>query len=137
MFGDDIESAVLFSVNCSGSESELSECEVSESGVCPEHSAAVICQGLRKWLFYVIQHLLIIHRLCDIMKSLLADAQSDNCSHGDVWIASRIDDTTTLSSEGRLEVCVNGVWGTVCDLRFGTGDAEVACKQMGYDGEGK
>ena len=48
VFGDDIESATLFSVNCSGSESELSECEVSESGVCAEHSAAVICQGLRK-----------------------------------------------------------------------------------------
>ena len=47
VFGDDIESTVLFSVNCSGSESELSECEVSESGVCPEHSDAVICQGLK------------------------------------------------------------------------------------------
>ena len=49
VFGDDIESAVLFSVNCSGRESELSECELSESGVCPEHSAAVICQGMRDW----------------------------------------------------------------------------------------
>ena len=79
----------------------------------------------------------IIHSPYNIITSLLADVQSDNCSHGDVQIASRSDDTTTLSSEGRLEVCVNGVWGTVCDLRFGTGDAEVACKQMGYDGEGK
>ena len=67
---------------------------------------------------------------------MLADSQNANCSHGDVKIASLSDDTTTLSSEGRLEVCVNGVWGTVCDLQFGTKDAHVACSQLGYGGEG-
>ena len=36
--------------------------------------------------------------------------------------------------EGRLEVCVNGSWGTVCDDDFGLNEGRVACKQLGFSG---
>ena len=65
-----------------------------------------------------------------------ADTVNDNCTHGDLRIASRSDDESALSSEGRLEICVNNVWGTICDFKYGTRDATVACKQLGYDGQG-
>ena len=29
-----------------------------------------------------------------------------------------------------MEICLNGVWGTICDDRWGTPDAVVACQQL-------
>ena len=48
------------------------------------------------------------------------------CIQGDI----RLQGGTARS--GRVEVCNNNVWGTVCDDAFGAPDAQVACYQLGY-----
>ena len=34
--------------------------------------------------------------------------------------------------EGRVEVCINQVWGTICSNLWGDTDAKVVCNQLGH-----
>ena len=45
----------------------------------------------------------------------------------------RLRDGVT-SLEGRVEICYNSVWGTVCENSWSTNDAIVACRQLGFSG---
>jgi hypothetical protein len=36
-------------------------------------------------------------------------------------------------TQGRLELAISGIWGTVCDAGFSEIDAEVACVSLGFD----
>ncbi|XP_019861944.1 PREDICTED: scavenger receptor cysteine-rich type 1 protein M130-like [Amphimedon queenslandica] len=54
------------------------------------------------------------------------------CTTGQVRLANG-----ATSNQGRVEICINGVWGTVCDDFWVTNNnARVVCRQLGYSTDG-
>ena len=49
-----------------------------------------------------------------------------NCEIGDIRV---VNGSNPL--EGRLEICINNAWGTVCRDSFSSDDAQVACRKLG------
>ena len=52
-----------------------------------------------------------------------------NCSTGSVRLADQRIGSNTI--QGRVEVCINQAWGTVCNSRFDQEDAGTACVNIG------
>ena len=54
-----------------------------------------------------------------------------DCSDGDIRLMEGENEL-----EGRVEICYNGVWGTVCDNGWDERDATVVCNQLGFGQSG-
>jgi len=64
----------------------------------------------------------------------------EHCSHsmrpslkyfGHFVVGYRLAGSET-ADQGRLEIEINGVWGTVCDDSFNDSAAQVACSGLGF-----
>ena len=53
------------------------------------------------------------------------------CTTGQLRLAAG-----NIANEGRVEICIGNVWGTVCDDSWSSNDATVVCRQLGYSTQG-
>ena len=139
-FNDGTSPQLLSGVSCDGAEKELLDC-ATVSGL-PEcnvfQDAGVVCQST----FMDVMQLIVVvagamecitHKLkmslCHLITGTLTS--EGNCTDGDVRLMNGTE------NQGRVEICINNAWGTVCENRFGPQEAFVVCLQLGgYQREG-
>ena len=118
-FGQGNSSIHIDNVQCSGTESALIQCTHTTLHDCSHiEDAGVRCGAPSKYIMF-------------FMTVLLPHILLDNCTDGDVQAVGG-----QHPGEGRVEICLQGVWGTVCDDYFDTNDANVVCRQLGLPGKG-
>ena len=98
-------------VNCNGNENQLLNCGIDITDPSCDsdlNDAGIVCAPL-------------------------LTETDPSCEDGQLRL---VDGDTEL--EGRVEVCINRAWGTVCSTGFSEDEAEVVCSQIGvlYNGEG-
>ena len=102
-FGVSAAGIVLEDVRCNGTEDSLYSCSISQLGE-------------------------INNPICTDSNRAAGVICSRTCFAGDTRIVDG-----PIYPQGRVEVCINNQWGTICDLGWDDFDAAVACRGFGFN----
>ena len=105
-FGPGIGPIWLNEVQCTGQEQTLFNCSQQPFGInnCNhDQDVGVICNALRPPII----------------------VSEPPCTNGSLRLSG-----SENSTEGRVEICYNNVWGTICDTLWDDQDAAVVCRQL-------
>ena len=108
----------LDNLGCSGSEFSLLQCSHAGKGVhnCGHHEDVTVSCLIKSGSFNQYHWNCLLKVYC-----------KGNCVNGDI----RLVGGHNISS-GRVEVCVNNTWGTVCDDYWDNYDAKVVCRMLNF-----
>lgn len=118
--GSDVPSPGASNFLCDGNESQLADCLFIEVLGERCETASVVCQGKIARCMY--------SNIYRIYFTIDENTLSDSCVDGKVRLR---DGNNPL--EGRLEICINNAWGTVCQDEFTSDEARIVCSELGYD----
>ena len=144
-FGPGVGPILLYNLRCTGSESRLVDCPSGSYSYALDHSndAGVRCQHNpspgnameeRRHLHgHMCHHVTkdLAFESCVLIFYLLSETVH-TCTYGEVRLVGG-----SSSSEGRVEMCYRGVWGSICTSGWSNNDAFVVCRQLGFQGESK
>ena len=70
---------------------------------------------------------IIVFKAIPTSTSAAGTSPNASCTDGAVRLRNGY-----LTGEGRVEICINNAWGTVCDDGWDNADASVVCRELGY-----
>ena len=115
---------------CNGNENVLQECSHINVHNCGHYEdAGVSCQPSLGIGELRLNCNIEEHFRCNFI--LLLYDFVDNCTTGEIRLAGE-----TNPRVGRVEICIDGKWGTICDNSWTISDADVVCRHLGFPSSG-